>query len=199
MLAAGRSESAAVARRHERRGSGGHRGGSASGEYARPHGDLGYDGPVSTLTSVVYRWLAYPLSLASLAGTVPSAADVPQPNGFVWEAPQACPRRSLVLQQLADVLGFGSAARAEAVLARARARASIRRDGERWVLELEVRDETGTRRRRLQSEQCTDLAHAAALALALLLKEAAGEETPPAASPSAAVAPSAPLPAAMGR
>jgi len=128
------------------------------------------------------------------------AVVAPEPAGFVWEAPQECPRRSLVLQQLADVLGFGSAASAESVLARARARGSIRRDGERWVLELEVRDETGPKLRRLESEQCTDLAHAAALALALLLKEAAGKGNSPAAQPNAAVPPArvpAPQPAAM--
>jgi hypothetical protein len=145
---------------------------------------------------VVYRWLARPLCLASLAGLALGAVDAPEPAGFVWEAPQECPRRSLVLQQLADVLGFGSAASAEPVLARARARGSIRRDGERWVLELEVRDETGPKLRRLESQECTDLAHAAALALALLLKEAAASKgNSPAAHPNAAAVPPARVPA----
>jgi hypothetical protein len=156
--------------------------------------------PVSTLTSVAYRWLACPLSLAALAGSVPGASDAPEPAGFVWDAPQECPRRDVVLQQLADVLGFGSAASAEPVLTRGRARGRIWRDGERWVLELEVRDEAGPKRRRLESERCTDLAHAAALALALLLEEAAAGKGKSPANPTAAAAPpttQVPRPAAM--
>jgi hypothetical protein len=126
---------------------------------------------------------------------VPGGADAPAPTGFVWEAPRECPRRSVVLEQLADVLGFGSSASAESVLARGRARGSIRRDGERWVLELEVSDEAGPKRRRLEAEQCTDLGHAAALALALLLNEAApGKGNSPPANPNAAAAPTAPAP-----
>jgi hypothetical protein len=58
-----------------------------------------------------------------------------------------------------------------------------------------VRDETGPKLRRLESEQCTDLAHAAALALALLLKEAAaGKGNSPGAHPNAAAVPPAPVP-----
>jgi hypothetical protein len=158
--------------------------------------DPSYHWTVTTLTSVAYRWLGLPLSLATLAGSVPGVADAPQLSGFVWEAPPECPRRSVVLRQLADVLGFGNAADAETVLARGRARGSIQRDGERWVLELEVRDETGLKRRRLESEQCTDLGHAAALALALLLNDAAaGNGNAPAETPSAAGAPPAVVPA----
>jgi hypothetical protein len=154
-------------------------------------------GPVSSVTSV-YRWLARPLFLASLAASVQSTADASEPTGFVWEAPRECPPRSVVLQQLADVLGFGSAASAEPVLARGRARGSIRSEGEHWVLELEVRDETGPRRRRLEAGRCRDLAHAAALALALLLEEAAaGKGQSPAENPSAASSSPAPRPAAM--
>jgi hypothetical protein len=112
---------------------------------------------------------------------MPGANDARQPTGFVWEAPRECPQRSAVIQQLADVLGVGSAASAEPVLARGRARGTIRRDGEHWVLELEVNDGTGPKRRRLVSERCTDLGHAAALALALLLEEA-GSSLPRTAS-----------------
>jgi hypothetical protein len=154
--------------------------------------------PVSPLTSLVYRWLARPLCLACLAGSAPGAGAAPEPAGFVWEAPRECPRRSLVLQHLADVLGFASTASAEPLLARARARGSIQREGERWVLELEVRDERGPKLRRLEADQCADLAHAAALALALLLNEAASSKgNPPAANPNAAAAAPAPRSAAM--
>jgi len=150
-------------------------------------------GQVSALAAAVYLWLAQPV--VSLAGPVPVAVEAAEPAGFVWEAPEQCPRRAAVVQRLADVLGVGSAARAEPLLMRGHTRGTIRREGERWVLELEVTDAAGSKRRRLEAERCTDLAHAAALALALLLEEAAARDGhSPAVRPNAARVPSQPEP-----
>lgn len=148
-------------------------------------------GQVLALAAAVYLWLAPPA--ATMAGSAPGAGVAAEPAGFVWEAPEQCPRRAAVVQRLADVLGIGSAARAEPLLARGHTRGTIRRDGDRWVLELEVRDERGSKRRRLEAERCTDLAHAAALALALLLEEAADGNSPE-VRPNAARVPLLPEP-----
>lgn len=115
------------------------------------------------------------LALAGALSVSNAAAEEPTPSAaFIWEAPAECPSRQEVLERFSEVLGpRGHGREAEAVLGAARVRGQIAGERGRWTLELQVRDESGPRVRALRSAECSELAHAAALALALLLEEAA--------------------------
>ena len=90
-----------------------------------------------------------------------------------------------MLEQLAEVLGSedGSAA---GRLEQVEIAGAIVRGGGHWLLDLAVNDGASRRSRQLSSEDCSELAHAAALALALLLEEVAAA---PAHDPGADAAP----------
>lgn len=108
---------------------------------------------------------------------------------FSWNAPAECPRESEVLAKLSAVLSADGWGDAFVDLGQTQLAGSITREGTSWVLALQVTDERGSRTRRLQADQCEDLAQAAALALALLL-----EQRPEAAATEASATPGPPHP-----
>jgi hypothetical protein len=133
----------------------------------------------------------------SLLGVSLASAAVADAESFVWRAPESCPQRAAVLEQLAEVLGSADGGRGASRLEHVEIEGAISRGGERWLLDLAVKDGASRRSRRISSEDCAELAHAAALSLALLLEEAA--EAAPASTPEAAVPALSPTPAEPAR
>lgn len=114
--------------------------------------------------------MATVVSAARGAGTTEAT-----PPALDWRAPAECPGRERVLEQLSEVLGQESPAQ-EAELGGLRIVGDVERVGARWVLTLRVDDGARHNERRLESERCEELGHAAALALALLLEERVARE-----------------------
>jgi hypothetical protein len=131
---------------------------------------------------------------ASVGASVPLALD------FTWTAPDTCPTRAEVVQQLSKAVDAGGKE-----LPPLTASAVVQRDGSNWHLELvtEMDGRRGTRL--LEADSCEGLARAATLVMALTLGEglarrqaeveARAAQPPPPPPPPPAPPPKKPPPA----
>lgn len=134
------------------------------------------------------RSASFALLFGSLAVTRAGAAQ--EPLELRWTAPAECPQEATVRERFNALVPREMLERA-----RLRADGTITKMDERYrlVLRLEVDDLAGERS--IESDSCTDLAGAAAVALGLLLQSAAPEPTAPSAAEDEKPAPTAPTPA----
>jgi hypothetical protein len=110
-----------------------------------------------------------------------------------WQAPPGCPGREPVLEKLTELVGPDPLSRSRYRSLRGEIRVDDRLG---WVLELELADDEGTRKRTLNARACDDLATAAAVALALVLDPEASLDAEWQAAAPAPLAPSRPEPVA---
>jgi hypothetical protein len=101
------------------------------------------------------------VSLLALLVAAPAHAQL----DLTWDAPPPCPPASFVHEKVRALAGT-ALSRAEPL----RAEGTIEHDGEEFRLTLRVRDGAELRQRVISSHSCSDLAGAAAVTLALLLK-----------------------------
>lgn len=130
------------------------------------------------------------------------ATPVPLTLDFTWTAPDTCPTRAEVVEQLSKAVDAG-----EKELPPLAARATVSRDAAGWHLELETEMDGRQGTRQLEAESCEGLARAATLVLALTLgeglarrqaeAEAARAKPPPAPPPPPP--PPAPAPEPVAR
>jgi hypothetical protein len=106
-------------------------------------------------------------SVAMLA--TPSRARAQAQLELSWDAPAGCPQAGAVRQKLQSIAGE-TLANAEQL----RADGRITRSDGRYRLTLTVGEGRTARSRTIDADVCSDLAGAAAVALGLLLREAAG-------------------------
>lgn len=110
-------------------------------------------------------------TLWMILGVLVPLTALAQPERAVrlrWEAPATCPQREAVASRIATLAG-----RAAQNTRELDAEGTITRVGDQFRLELVVRDGEAVGRRSLESRSCQDLAGAAAVALALLLRSSA--------------------------
>lgn len=125
------------------------------------------------------------------------ATPVPLTLDFTWTAPDTCPTRAEVVEQLSKAVDAG-----EKELPPLTARATVSRDAVAWHLELATEMDGRRGTRQLEAESCEGLARAATLVLALTLgeglarrqaeAEAARAKPPPPAPPPPPPPPPAP-------
>ena len=84
-----------------------------------------------------------------------------------WDAPQSCPQAEAVRDRVRSLAGA-----AWSTAERLHAAGRIVRSGDRYRLTLTVQEGGAARERNMESDSCTDLAGAAAVALGLLLRHA---------------------------
>ncbi len=152
-------------------------------------------------------------SLAALVvamATRGAAPDAPRAEGTVelqWQAPEGCPDGTRVRDEIRRFVATGAQT---GTLDRVVADARVVREGERYVLELELRLPDGAMKKRIEADKCEVLASAAALVMAVMLDPKAVVETvdapvepaptpPPVAEPRVAPPVVAPKPVAPTR
>lgn len=125
-----------------------------------------------------------PLAAAafSVASTI-SAAAFAQVE-IAWEAPPGCPQQAEVRERLRVLSGSLSQRELQA-------NAEVTREGDRFRLELRVKDGAEVRERVIVSNSCSDLAGAAVVALVFLLREAE-DSTEPEGTPAQGAPPREP-------
>lgn len=130
------------------------------------------------------RWLA----ALSLLLVEPAHAEQETGLTLSWQAPPACPDARAVEAQVTSLLA--APAGGEASLRSIRADGLVTERAGRFRLELELRDGALVDRRQFEGATCEEVAGAAAVAVALLMRpseeaRAAQPSTPAAAAPSA--------------
>ena len=120
------------------------------------------------------------VALASLLFPLHALAQLDDACGLEWRAPAGCPGAQQIRQRVRELLGGQSSSST-----RLRASATVARTGDR-KLQLTLATYLGDSRgeRRVEGASCQDLANAAAIHLALLLRAAQGPERVPAPEPS---------------
>jgi hypothetical protein len=137
-------------------------------------------------------------TLAASVGALaePEADDAELKLDFTWTAPEGCPTRAQVVQELSRAVDAGGKE-----LPPLTARAVVERSGDAWRLELATEMDGRRGTRLLEADSCEGLARAATLVLALTLGEGlarrqqAEAEAVKAAPPAKAPPPAEPKPA----
>jgi hypothetical protein len=135
------------------------------------------------------RWVTWATaSVATLLLATPAPAQDRAPNvTLAWLAPSECPTEAAVRGELRAILSDSTAP------GRVDAQAVVRRAGDRWHVDIDIRSEQGSGKRSFDAASCSELGSAVALIVALAFDPS---RRPLAAEPNAdggaAVAPPAP-------
>ena len=141
------------------------------------------------------------LLLSLMIAAAPGGPDVQ----LSWDAPPGCPDRAKIDADLARFLAHGAQRDDTPVVIDAR----VTRDGDKFVLALDVRASAGAIEKTMRADDCKVLASAVALVVAVLLDPTAVVETverervaptpPPPVEPTPAPVPAKPPPSAEPR
>lgn len=115
-------------------------------------------GDAAVRSGSAVAWVLGVVAMAVLGARPTAAAELR------WTAPAGCPSEAAVQQRLHELLGE------EALRSDVTADGQVRREGERWVLELSLRDAARSSTRRMSARDCETLAQAAALVLATFVE-----------------------------
>lgn len=138
--------------------------------------------------------------LAWASSHAPSAEPEEGTVALQWRAPPGCPDGARVRDEIRSFVATGAQT---GTLDRVDVEAQVVREGDRYVLELDLKLPTGAMHKRIEADKCEVLASAAALVMAVMLDPKAVVETveeakqpvpTPAPPPAVAPKPIAPPP-----